>query len=142
MKTEYLSKSSIKTDWLNRSTGNLAFNYALFTTDESFQAALKEIEFPEASDFMLNSYADATCHFLRVKGVMHCLVTIHENPNDIEVVGLLAHEALHIWKKHLKIIGERKPGEEQECYGVQFITQNLYEAYKKQTQPKKKRTKK
>ena len=50
----------------------------------------------------------------------------------VEIVGLLTHEATHIWQSIRDRIGERNPGAEFEAYSVQWITQQLIESWAKQ----------
>lgn len=44
----------------------------------------------------------------------------------IEVHGLLLHEAVHIWQKIKKLMGEKKPSTEFEAYSIQRIAQDLF----------------
>lgn len=74
---------------------------------------------------------DARCTFLE-KGNKTCvIVTVSEGATDEEVIGVLVHEAMHIWQQIRKSIGERKPGKEQEAYALQNITLQLINAYQK-----------
>jgi len=59
---------------------------------------------------------------------------------EFRVVGILAHEAWHVWGRTLKYIGEKvQPpiGDEIGAYNVQRIVQELYIAYL-QTRPRSK----
>ncbi|ENX06514.1 hypothetical protein [Acinetobacter courvalinii] len=47
----------------------------------------------------------------------------------IEVYGLLLHEAVHIWQRVKKLMGEREPSTEFEAYSIQAIAQDLFEMY-------------
>ncbi|GEA69115.1 hypothetical protein PA3_32730 [Acinetobacter pittii] len=49
--------------------------------------------------------------------------------NLIEVYGLLLHEAVHVWQKIKKLMGEREPSVEFEAYSIQAIAQDLFEMY-------------
>ncbi|MEI1741137.1 hypothetical protein V8P90_16870 [Acinetobacter baumannii] len=49
--------------------------------------------------------------------------------NQIEVYGLLLHEAVHVWQKIKKLMGEREPSSEFEAYSIQAIAQDLFEMY-------------
>ncbi|KQE85282.1 hypothetical protein [Acinetobacter lactucae] len=47
----------------------------------------------------------------------------------IEVYGLLLHEAVHVWQKVKKLMGEKEPSSEFEAYSIQAIAQDLFEMY-------------
>ncbi|MGQ1216569.1 hypothetical protein ACT4Z6_18755 [Acinetobacter baumannii] len=49
--------------------------------------------------------------------------------NQIEVYGLLLHEAVHVWQKIKKLMGEREPSVEFEAYSIQAIAQDLFKMY-------------
>ncbi|AWL18596.1 hypothetical protein DIW83_05910 [Acinetobacter nosocomialis] len=49
--------------------------------------------------------------------------------NLIEVYGLLLHEAVHVWQKVKKLMGEKEPSSEFEAYSIQSIAQDLFEMY-------------
>ncbi|WP_242100976.1 hypothetical protein, partial [Acinetobacter baumannii] len=41
--------------------------------------------------------------------------------DQIQVYGLLLHEAVHVWQKMKKLMGEREPSSEFEAYSIQAI---------------------
>lgn len=47
----------------------------------------------------------------------------------IEVYGLLLHEAVHVWQKVRKLMGEKEPSSEFEAYSIQAIAQDLFKMY-------------
>lgn len=49
--------------------------------------------------------------------------------NQIEVYGLLLHEAVHVWQKIKKLMGEREPSSEFEAYSIQAIAQDLFKMH-------------
>jgi len=81
----------------------------------------------------------ATAHFFEKRSscdmaAIVCLdVKRKEDPNRI--VGLIIHEAVHVWRYIREEIGEKNPSAEFEAYAVQTISQRLITAYK---QPRKK----
>jgi hypothetical protein len=51
-------------------------------------------------------------------------------------VGVIAHEAVHVWQYILEFIGEEAPGKEMEAYSIQWITSTMYDLFKsKRKQP-------
>lgn len=61
------------------------------------------------------------------------LVTVNERASrqdDVHVIGLLAHEAMHVWQFVCEAIGERQPSLEFEAYTVQHLVQSLVAAYR------------
>lgn len=49
--------------------------------------------------------------------------------DQIQVYGLLLHEAVHVWQKMKKLMGEREPSSEFEAYSIQAIAQDLFKMY-------------
>ncbi|AZC00877.1 hypothetical protein DKE52_014115 [Acinetobacter pittii] len=47
----------------------------------------------------------------------------------IEIYGLLLHEAVHVWQKVKKLMGEKEPSSEFEAYSIQAIAQDLFKMY-------------
>lgn len=73
---------------------------------------------------------DACCVHFKVKDARFSLVTVsNEQRTGLQLVGLLTHEAMHIWRNCREIIGEQFPSEEFEAYMMQKITQDLCTAY-------------
>lgn len=52
-----------------------------------------------------------------------------KNNSAIEIAGMLVHEAVHVWQFYAKKMGESQPGDEQEAYAVQAISQELMAEY-------------
>lgn len=75
----------------------------------------------------VNENANATMHSLvSDKGltVIICLKD-RDNLNDVEIFGILIHEAVHAWQEWCKYYGEDDPGCEQEAYAIQSLSQTL-----------------
>lgn len=69
-----------------------------------------------------------------------CLKPIPDNP--AQMVGLIVHEAVHVFQYILQALGEKEPSSEMEAYGIQAVFLNLMEEYSRQTAPKKRKRKK
>jgi hypothetical protein len=62
------------------------------------------------------------------------VVTVGDRPPP-DTVGLLVHEAMHVWRDIREGIGEMEPSSEFEAYAVQNIVGELFEAYRKTRGP-------
>lgn len=49
----------------------------------------------------------------------------------LQIVGLIVHEAMHVWRHVRESIGEQHPSTEFEAYSMQAISQSLISAYEK-----------
>ncbi len=58
-----------------------------------------------------------------------CLVTVSAESCPKTVASILAHEAVHVYQQVLAQMGEKKPGDECQAYGIQEIFVNLVDAY-------------
>lgn len=47
----------------------------------------------------------------------------------VEIYGLHLHEAVHVWQKVKKLMGEKEPSSEFEAYSIQAIAQDLFKMY-------------
>lgn len=77
--------------------------------------------------------AAGTTQTFEQKGKLCIIVTLRAEAeaghSRIEIAGLIAHEATHVWQFIRKHMGERDPSVEFEAYSVQAIFQNLYRAW-------------
>ncbi|MCX5818441.1 MAG: hypothetical protein NT047_00785 [Deltaproteobacteria bacterium] len=63
-----------------------------------------------------------------------------ENPNA--VIGLLVHEAVHVWQHICEELNENEPSVEFEAYSIQLLSQRLIAAYSELNEKMKKTAKK
>ncbi len=78
------------------------------------------------------------CTIFEYRGDLTCIVTICDEAIDFEpaqVAGIIAHEAMHVWQRMMKHIGEKKPSVEFGAYSYQAIYQNLLDAYAQSRDP-------
>lgn len=67
-------------------------------------------------------------------GKMTCVVLLGDVSmcEPLQIVGLLTHEAVHVWQAYCGHIGESTPSREFEAYSIQAISQRLHYAYREQ----------
>lgn len=118
--------------WLDRTLLISPVHYGLCKSKKEFKSALKHLGIPkkDRSDF-ISEGAHATVHYFTKGDMRCCIVCINGKSNRpvIEIVGLLTHEAVHIWQEIKDSIGEHEPSREFEAYSIQFLAQSLIGAY-------------
>lgn len=65
-----------------------------------------------------------------------CIVSIRDDYKECEfplIASLLVHEATHIYQEMIKSIDEKNPGDEFHAYSIQWISQELFYSFFKQT---------
>lgn len=82
--------------------------------------------------------SNARCTFFRhADGKSSVVVTIDSKTakryNGVEIMALLAHEAVHVFQFICESIGESDPSPEFEAYSIQSILLQLCSAYEKST---------
>ena len=83
------------------------------------------LRFPE-SGALCHTFTDSRNHELcAIVSVSHEM----QMRAPIQIVGLLVHEAVHVWQAYIENMGEHAPGNEQEAYAIQAITQELLTEY-------------
>lgn len=82
--------------------------------------------------------SDGCCTYFTKDGKASALVTMNarEGRTRVQIAGLLAHEATHVWQEVRRQIGEKEPSIEFEAYSVQAIFQGLYQAWLDTRAPK------
>jgi hypothetical protein len=121
--------------WCDRNLFRSPIYYAAVFTEAEFQAQLTELSVPRDKwpPFLSTPQADATAHYLeKPDGKKCCIVCLRHDPgrDPIEVVGLLVHEAMHLWRWIREYIGEHSPSAEFEAYSMQWISQQLMAEYR------------
>jgi len=123
----------IKVNWLDTSLIISPVYYCLCKNKKSFKAALKHLNIKKKDypDFLLNKCADATVHYFENGTKTTAVVCLGNTSNrtPCEIIGLLIHEAVHIWQEIKYRIGELNPSKEFEAYSIQCIAQRLIEEY-------------
>lgn len=120
--------------WLERhlTTGP---HLALCTTNAQFVRALDHCKVPKHArpEFMPPNAEGVTVTLESATHGLVCLVCVRvdKKRNPVRTVGLMVHEAVHVWQSHKSRIGEGDPGDECEAYSIQAIAERLIEAYPK-----------
>lgn len=118
--------------WLSSSLMECAYRYTLVTSEKELKSLLKKLRLPDVA--FCDDGALAQTQLFREEE--YCLVLLKEGLTCKieEILGLLVHEAVHVWQFHCEWIGEEKPGTEAQAYGIQKIATELFKAYIDSTQ--------
>lgn len=101
----------------------------LCLSEDEFNKTCKRNKLVPISDWIKNDHSHATAHTFGGDTVV-CLRAPGDRPLA-EVLGLLIHEAVHIWQEWCDVYGEHTPGMEQEAYAIQCFSQGLIHEYLK-----------
>lgn len=127
--------------WLDRSLISSPFHIALCLTRKQFERKLKECSIPK-EDWMpfVTVSESARVHRYSHEGTGYVFVCIdgYEQHAEVEIYGLLVHEAMHIWRWIREYIDEETPSSEFEAYAMQNLSQRLIHEFKRQTKKRKK----
>ena len=120
-----------KYQWLDRRVAKKGPYLTLVLSQEELDDALdgltkEHIHFP-------TSGALCTTLTQEKSGELCAIVSVSQHSrefcNAIEMAGLLIHEAVHVWQRYAEHMGEHRPGDEQEAYAIQAISQELMAEY-------------
>ena len=119
--------------WLDRSLVISPYSFGLCRNEKDFQKELKRLKVPanQWSEWVTEG-ADGTTHFFEKVGgkglcCIVCIVSRNKAKRDV-VIGLLVHEAVHIWQAIKEEMRETKPSKEFEACSIAHISQELIEA--------------
>lgn len=132
-------KRNSSSKWLERSFLQGPY-LTLCTNEKQFRKALKHLKFHDWATLppLGSQHANATTHhFVNPEGSQVAIVYMPPPPaesrvDNIQVVALLAHEAVHVWQEYVASIGEKEPSREFEAYAIQTITERLLYEYRRQ----------
>ena len=115
-----------KTKWLDRRIAAPGPRLALCLTESEYVKAVESLGVKSRNPWLAK---DAATHWFEGSGGLSAVVCLDGSSafgrNPVEVHGLLVHEAVHVWQAYAKQIGEEYPGQEQEAYAIQAISQEL-----------------
>ena len=117
--------------WLDRGWQPVLFGFC-----PSEKAWKREMNRLGSADLPYPSSGGSCSRFKATETSSECiLVTIRDGEEKRrsleEIVGILVHEATHVWQFILEHIGEDKASPEMEAYALQAISQGLFAAFVK-----------
>ena len=117
--------------WCDRTLVLCPVFYAVCTSEKQFSREMKRLNVKEPPPFLKSTHAHATGHHFEFEDRKTSIVCMGSTKGRklVEIVGLLAHEATHLWQAIRDHIGEHSPSIEFEAYSVQCITQQLIESW-------------
>ena len=120
--------------WCDRTLIVNPFYVGLVTTEAMYYEECDRLEIPKADQgvWISSDSVNATVsHFEKPGHKPILIVAIREDGSHtgIQIAGLLVHEAVHVWQKVCKYLGEDNPSSEFEAYSIQWIAQELMESY-------------
>ena len=120
----------MKTRWLDRRISIPGPYLCLCLSNQEYRAVLKRLKL-DSSEPWITQNANATTHIRHDVAGLAAIVCLGsmEGRTEIEVAGLLVHEAVHVWQEWCEHYGERHPAAEQEAYAIQAISQELMAEY-------------
>ena len=121
--------------WIDRAIIESPYCIGLCQTEKQFKNELKRLKVanPENHQWVTEGKDATVTEFEGSKNHDKCfLVGIKQDAKTkpIEIVGLLVHEAVHIWQMIRQDMNENEPSIEFEAYSIQKISINLIDAYK------------
>jgi len=118
-------------EWMDRGLSVAPIQYALCTSQKAFDKELKRLN-ETPTPYLLDGALGAT-HFFNMgeplTQIIIVCVPLDPNTTAREMYTVLIHEAVHVWQEIQTVIGEEKPGKEQEAYGIETIAYRLMAAY-------------
>lgn len=129
----------MKLNWLERDLVISPYFFTLCTNEKLFKKAMRHLGIPKKSrpNFVSTWHSNGTAHYFelrekRKKCVVVCIRGFDDH-DPAAIVGLIAHEAVHVWQQIRETLGESAPSSEFEAYSIQNITQQLYGEFLRQT---------
>jgi hypothetical protein len=122
-----------KLPWLDRRIAAAGPYLMLCLHADELHAAMRHCGLHDRPPLTNDGYGGTLHHAKNNKGESVCMVGLAgwEGRDPVEVAGLLVHEAVHVWQQYCADIGEDRPGDEQEAYGVQAIAQELMAEFRR-----------
>lgn len=105
-------------------------SYALVRNQKQLNKASQTSKHP-----FLELGGAAQCSYFEINGKHVAIVEVGDSlgRSDVEIYGLIAHEAVHVYQRIVERMGEGKPSKEFEAYSIQRICVDLFDSYKLST---------
>jgi len=128
-------EDGIEMKWIDRSIIESPYHVGLCRTKEQFHRELQRLKVPYGDwpDWLCGGRA-AVHTFIKCKGRDLCAIVCinsDKKASDPLLIGLLVHEAVHVWQEICEELNEQNPSIEFEAYSIQTIAQRLIVAYSK-----------
>lgn len=116
------------TVWINR--GMFPLKIGFCPDAKAWKRMLKQMQ---VEFFPYPTSDGSTTHFTTGRGERTVVVTISprfdKKTCPIGLTGLLVHEMTHVWQAILECMQETKASSEMEAYGMQHLTQQMFDAF-------------
>ena len=120
-------KPASKVIWCDR--GWMPVYYGFCPDEKAWHREMKKLGAPKEP----YPTSDGRCSTFTAKEKTACVVTIANEldakDDPVGLVGLIVHEATHVWQTLRETIGETDPSREFEAYSIQNISIGLFKAY-------------
>lgn len=105
--------------------------YALAVTNKHLKRIRKDTGIKKKNLCKLDTAYAHTSTFERAEDTL-CIVVLDKTEFSYEeMLGLIAHEAVHIWQNVVEAMEDDKPSDEFEAYSIQMICTDLFGEYRK-----------
>jgi hypothetical protein len=128
-----MSKPNIK--YIDRELVESPYCIGLCLDEDNFKREMKRLGVPcEKWPDWVKPGSDGTVHYFekeRPHSSFCAIVCIKKRKGLVynQVIGLIVHEAVHVWQVICKHISEDEPSKEFEAYSIQTIAQRLIAIY-------------
>lgn len=120
--------------WCDR--GWVPYHYGFCPNKRAWDAEMVRLKLKNPPPYP--AQYDGRCTFLACANDRNAcaIVTISDEARPaLTKVGMLIHEAMHVWRAMREAIGEEAPSMEFEAYSMQSIARHLIEAYEQSRGP-------
>lgn len=128
----------LEVKWLDRRMNKLPY-FTLCGTDKLYREACAHIGVAYPTAWLPGHDLGAVTHFYKnQEGDTVLIVGIdilrhdQNTPDQVTVLSMLVHEASHIVEEFFEGIGEHKPASEQRAYAMQYVSEELFDEYRRQ----------